>query len=270
MTRLGESHGTGRKRAGVGLFFPLALGITWALQAPAVLAKYGVLRGTVEGWMGLAALGTFGPLVAAIVAAWLENRRAGLRALLWPTRARRAGAYWFALALFAFGAIHVAGVAAFNALGGSGARWLYPPENVQQVAAMLIVPIAEEPGWRGFALPRLQARHGPVRATLLIGAVWAAWHTMMFALQGNTGLLFLAAAANILAGSFVLTWLYNRTGGSLAIAVVAHLGAHLNNPSHALPGNPTSFLVYTAAIGVAACALLLADRRAWDRRAAVA
>jgi len=249
-------------RGSTGRFFLIALGVTWALQLPAVLAKAGVLPGPVKGYLLPAALGTFGPLVAALVAAWLEDRGEGIRSLF---RVRgRAGAGWFVAALLMFGAIHVAGVAVFKAFGGEDARWLYLPENAQQIAAMLIVPLAEEPGWRGFALPRLQRRLGPLKATLILGAVWAAWHTMMFVLQGTTPVTFLIAAANIVAGSFVVTWLFNRTGGSLWIAVVAHLGVHLNNPSHSLPGNPTPFIVYTVAIGVVALALMLGDRRAWD------
>lgn len=46
----------------------------------------------------------------------------------------------------------------------------------------------EEPGWRGFALPRLQTRWTPVRATFLLGAVWALWHVPILVVAGGHGL----------------------------------------------------------------------------------
>src|SRR5215831_6727495 len=62
-------------------FFVIALGFTWLLQLPAVLVQYGMLAGGAEGWVPLAALGGFGPLVAAMLAARRENGRSGIRAL---------------------------------------------------------------------------------------------------------------------------------------------------------------------------------------------
>ncbi|HMI84551.1 MAG TPA: CPBP family intramembrane glutamic endopeptidase, partial [Polyangiaceae bacterium] len=150
-------------------------------------------------------------------------------------------------------------------LGGPDAgRWLYPPENAQHVSAMILMPLVEEPGWRGFALPRLQPRYGKLGASLLLGVLWAFWHTMMFILQGATSLIFIVSIANIIAGSVVFSWIYNRTRGSLFIAVLAHVGVHWNNPYHALPDNFTPFAVYTVAIAVAACAMVLGDRSTWQ------
>ena len=40
----------------------------------------------------------------------------------------------------------------------------------------VFAPIGEEPGWRGFALPRLQAEHSPLVATLILGVIVAVWH----------------------------------------------------------------------------------------------
>jgi membrane protease YdiL (CAAX protease family) len=153
----------------------------------------------------------------------------------------------------------------YAALGGDAAgRWLYLPENGQHVAAMIVIPIAEEPGWRGFALPRLQERYSALKASLVLGVVWALWHTMMFVLQGTSPLTFAISMVNILAGSVIFSWIYNRTRGSLLIAILAHVGAHLDNPARALPGNVTPFIVFTVALCVAAGALVLGDRKAWS------
>jgi len=252
-----------RSRAGTGFFFVVTLGMTWALGLPAVLARFGVLAGPAERFLPLIALGGFAPLAVAVVAAFREAGRPGVRALFRPDPPRRPGAGWVLVALLLFGAIHLAGMAVFRALGGDVPQWLFPPENPEQWAALVMFPLAEEPGWRGFALPRLQDRFGPLRASVILGVLWGSWHTMMFLMQGMTPPLFALAMVNLVAGSFVFTWLYNRSGGSLLVAVVAHVGVHLDNPAHALPGNPAPFSVLTVAVSVAAVLLVLVDRKAW-------
>lgn len=257
-------------RDGTLFFFAVALGMTWGLQLPAVLAKWGVLSGGVERFMLPAALGGFGPLVAAVLASRRSGAAggAGTRELFRSLGAWRVGAHWYAIALFGFTAIYVAGQAAYRLLGGTGAgQWLYPPETAQHVVALFLMPLVEEPGWRGFALPRLRRRYGVFPASLLLGALWALWHTMMFILQGAAPLDFAVAMLNIFAGSVVFSWLYERTKGSLLLAVIAHAGVHLNNPTHALPAHLTPFVVYTAAIAVAAAALVALDRGAFGRGA---
>ena len=245
-------------------FFAVTLGFTWALQLPAALAKLGVIPGPVETYMPLVALGAFGPLLGAVLAARREGGRAAVRALFRPDGVRRVGAGWYVVALFGFGAVYVLGTVAYRAVGGADpGQWLYPPENGAHLAAMFLFPLAEEPGWRGFALPRLQARVGALRASLLVGVGWAVWHTMMFLTQGVTPLLFAAFCVNIVAGSVVFTWFYNRTRGSLVLAFALHVGAHLNNPGHSVPGHVAPFVVYTLALCVVAAALVAFDRQAW-------
>ena len=250
---------------GTLLFFAIALGGIWVLQVPALSAKMGLIEGPAERYILPAALGGFSPLVAAIVAARHERGGDGVRALFARFRIGQVGAVWYVVALGIFAAIYVTGTAVYRALGGTDAgRWLYPPENAQHVAAMIMMPLVEEPGWRGFALPRLQRRLGALRASVVLGLLCASWHTTMFILQGTTALDFLVAFLNIIAGSVVFSWIYNRTRGSLTTAVLLHVGVHWNNPMHAVPGQPTPFVVYTVAIAIAACALVVLDRKAWE------
>jgi uncharacterized protein len=250
---------------GAFVFFAAVLGITWVLQLPAVLAKLGVIEGPVERFLLPALLGGFGPVLAAVLAARLESGGAGVRALFARFRIGGVGAIWYVVALVIFAAIYVAGTALYRAFGATDAgRWLYLPENAQHVAAMIMMPLVEEPGWRGFALPRLQPRYGALRASLLLGVVWAIWHTMMFILQGMTPVVFAVASVNIIGGSVIFSWIYNRTRGSLLIATLAHVGVHWNNPTHALPGELTPFVVYTVAIAVAAFAVVVIDRKVWQ------
>ena len=243
-------------------FLASVLLLTWGLQLPAVLAQRGLIAGPFERFLPLAMLGTFGPLLVALGVGMREEGLAGWRV---PFRGLRAGGMrtgWALLALCGLPALHVAGTAVYALCGGdAGGRWFFPPHNAQQLTALLLVPWAEEPGWRGLALPRLQQRHGPIAASLLLGGVWAAWHTMMFLLQGVPPLSFALSWAMLAAGSVLATWLYNRTGGSLWSAVLFHMGAHLDNPFHALPADQTPFTIYTLAVCAAATAVVAVDER---------
>ena len=97
------------------------------------------------------------------------------------------------------------------------------------------MPLVEEPGWRGFAMPRLAERYGWLRASWFVGVAWAAWHAVMFVLQGFDTQSFVLGMIMIAAGSVVFGWLFDRTRGSLLAAVIAHAGVHLDNPTRALP-----------------------------------
>jgi membrane protease YdiL (CAAX protease family) len=54
------------------------------------------------------------------------------------------------------------------------------------LVAIAVGAFGEEAGWRGYALPRMQARLGPLPATLLLALLWAAWHApLVFVLASH-------------------------------------------------------------------------------------
>lgn len=97
------------------------------------------------------------------------------------------------------------------------------------VGTLLFGPLPEEIGWRGFALDKLQSRWNSLTASLILAAIWAAWHIPLFLIQGtyqhqigfgSTGFwLFLAA---LFPETILITWLYNRTNRSTLAAVLFH------------------------------------------------
>jgi membrane protease YdiL (CAAX protease family) len=82
----------------------------------------------------------------------------------------------------------------------------------------------EELGWRGYALPRLQARYGALTASLILGVLWACWHLPLWFFPDATqaSLSFPVFLVGGVALSIILTWLYNSTGGSLLLVILAH------------------------------------------------
>jgi len=80
--------------------------------------------------------------------------------------------------------------------------------------------LGEEPGLRGYALPALQSHYGAARASLIIGVLWGVWHLPV--LMGRDAVrvvLFLVLAVLL---SFVFTWLFNGSGGSLVPGLIFH------------------------------------------------
>ena len=86
--------------------------------------------------------------------------------------------------------------------------------------------VGEEVGWRGFALPRLQAGRTAFSASIFLGAFWAIWHLPALFYRDTyleMGLLVIPMLVTVAAvGSTVYTWMYNGTGGSLLLLVVLH------------------------------------------------
>jgi membrane protease YdiL (CAAX protease family) len=97
------------------------------------------------------------------------------------------------------------------------------------------VQAGEEIGWRGYALPRLAARFGLGRASIVLGVVWACWHLPLFFLRGadTYGQSFVVYLLQVIALSVAMAWLYGRTHGSLLLVMLMH--AAINNTKDIVP-----------------------------------
>jgi membrane protease YdiL (CAAX protease family) len=103
------------------------------------------------------------------------------------------------------------------------------------IAVGLGAGIFEELGWTGFAIPRMRLRYGVLGTGLIVGVLWGAWHLLQnFWASGVTsGELSLAIfVPTWLLGIFVgqltafrvlMVWVYERTGGSLLVAMIMHV-----------------------------------------------
>ena len=243
-------------------FFLLTFAMSWLVQLPGVLATVGVIPGPAEKYMNLVGLGLLGPMSAALILSRFEPGGTGAGALLRSIFGMRVRPLWIVLALTlpALGFLLSRGLYALS--GHDGGPWLYPPQNPQRWVALVIAPVGEEIGWRGFALPRMQRRMSRLSAALLLGVLWGLWHLMMNIVAGVSLTMNLASILMLIPGSLIFSWLYNRSGGSLLIAILLHMGVHLNNPNQVLPGNSLPF--YINIVGMTLLGLLvLADRAAW-------
>ena len=91
---------------------------------------------------------------------------------------------------------------------------------------LILGPLSEEIGWRGFALDRLQSRWNAMTSSLIIGVVWSFWHLPLFFMIGTSqhelGIPFAGFLLSLTSSSVLYTWLHNRAGGSIWMAVFFH------------------------------------------------
>jgi membrane protease YdiL (CAAX protease family) len=128
-------------------------------------------------------------------------------------------------------------------------------------------PVPEEFGWRGYLLDRLQARWIPLVASLLLGVIWAVWHLPSWFIDGTfqSSTPFWAFLIFTIALSVLFTWVYNHTGGTLALALLFHTMFDLANALfvYVEPGsgaNTTIFIYLTALYAVTAALVAVFSR----------
>jgi uncharacterized protein len=203
------------KRNDIGLYLILAFALSW-WPWPFHLANP---NSTV--------MIPWGPMFAALIVLGLTKGLAGVKTLLADMFRLRVALAWYALAIFLPLGVTFAAVYLNSALGAPAPGLAVYKDLVlfipQLVFTTLIAgPFTEEPGWRGFLLPRLQARLKPTTASLIIGLIWWIWHLplMLTDINGQRPpLQFLAAA---LAYSVLFTYVYNHAKASVFLIILMH------------------------------------------------
>lgn len=210
-------------------FFLIAFGFTWVCE----LIVYGILQ-LPEASIGRAFI--LGPTFAAFLMMAITQGRAGVLQLLRRCVLWRVGIPWYLFVLLGVPALMLLGffllpgaVAAFRTPGlGFAVSYLGP-----FILIFFGTSAFEEPGWRGFALPRLQQRSGPLVGTLVLGALWALWHLPLFlfvpggfdgAGTGFVGIMgsYIAFSVGVIALAVIITWVFNNTRGSLLPVMLLH------------------------------------------------
>ena len=211
-------------------YFVLAYAWTWAAFAASAEALTAMSQARSPGpLIVLGLLAPFGPALAALAVTAAVSGRTGVRDLLRRVVRGRLPLVATTFLLSWLLVARLCGAAVWSVVTGA---WPAMP-NLLRVGdvlprfVMMILlggPLGEEPGWRGFALPRLVERHGPVGASLRLGPLWAFWHLPVFFIPGldQYGQPILLYALMVTAYTFVFTWGHLRSGGSLPLALLHH------------------------------------------------
>ena len=177
--------------------------------------------------------GSFGPSLAAVLVVANADGRAGLRAwfgrcLQWPNGWRQRWG-WVALAVLLPGVLTALAAALHVVLGGSIAPSPAAGHGLMTAANFFLVlliggPLGEKFGWRGYALPILQANRDWRVASLGLGLVWGVRHLPLFFNAGTSQAhiplaLFLLS---VVAMSVLFAWMVNRCAGNVMVALLLH------------------------------------------------
>jgi uncharacterized protein len=235
---------------------PRVLGRVISFVAVWLLAWFDGSRGTQPSYRTVVAL-------LALIPAWVVSgalsRDTGVRQLL-QTLVERANLRWSAVGLFFFPVLLLVPAAILKPFGATLA-WPYHRDSVSAYVfqgavlflnSLLFTAVLEEPGWRGFLLPRLQQRFSPLLASILVWLPWALWHAPLD-FSGGVGKSWLRyleiRVVFLIPIAIILTWLYNRSGGNLLAVALFHAG--MNTFPVVLPYAPKMLgLIFVVAIYV--------------------
>ena len=212
----------GRRRPSLGIFFVLVYALTWTLF---ITVATNVPARTPLGYVLILA-GAYAPAFVALALTGWTDGAAGVRKLLRRLSIVDVPARYYLFAIFYMVAVKLVAASLHRGVIGAWPRF--------EAGSLAIIPLAiafstpfqagEEIGWRGYALPRLAARFGLGRASLLLGAIWAVWHLPQFYIADSDTYhqSFLVWAPQVVAMSVAFAWLYARTGCSLVLVMLLH------------------------------------------------
>jgi len=171
----------------------------------------------------------WGVFLGGIIVTAIADGRSGLRTYFSRIVRWRVGIQWYAVALFLPFLINLAAIG-LNIVSGAEMEAGVQLPSAPQIAAFFLmifffISLGEEPGFRGFALPRLLTGRSALSASLILGVLHVIWHLPLF-IGGDMPVF--STTLIILAGAVVFTWIFNNTNGSVLITMLFHTTVDLS------------------------------------------
>lgn len=171
-------------------------------------------------------IGGFVPSLLAIFLTWKKEGVPGLRLLGRRMLQFNLGWRWYGYILLIV-IVGTAGQLTINKLLGNTFNGnLFLTQMGNFLPLLILGPLSEEIGWRGYALGRLQTKWNALPASLIVGLVWALWHLPLFMMVGTSqhelGIPFIGFLVGFMANSILYTLLYNNTKQSIWSAILLH------------------------------------------------
>ncbi len=247
----------------------LAFGISWVIAACVSVVYLMRTSGGGAGPSSFILISCLGALFPALVISGGFSRITSVRAYLSTLVRPRGSVVWYLVALFTFPVIHLLGNALTRTLGLDGPE---PAEGMSLGLLTLVLitfvhvffytgGINEESGWRGFALPRLQAHFCPLVACLVVWGFHALWELPFDTVFSDGPWPWMSRLVWMPSWSILFVWVYNRTRGSILAPALFHASMNTMNPlMRVLPATDAGTFIL---VGFAAFAVVY--DRMWRR-----
>ncbi len=249
----------------IATYLILANVITWLCWIPTLLiaSKQSYLLPTMDGFAAFVQSGfsdinhaivvvvfilaVYGPLIGALIVTRMVSGKVGITELWGRIIKWRIGARWYlsillialVLSLIPFLLVTLTRLVKFDSSGLFALAPFILPLLLWQI---LTSGFGEEPGWRGFLLPRLQTRFSGEKYIWFLGLSWAIWHypftiyhtiSSMVDVPGPAmlvGVIFALAGftMSIIGATYIYVWLYNNTK-SVFLAILFHATVNVMN-----------------------------------------
>jgi membrane protease YdiL (CAAX protease family) len=217
------------KRYPLVFFFILAYGIAW------IPAAYGLATGK-DFLLGIS---FFAPAISAAIMTAANENKPGMQALVSRLFLWQVNFKWYLIAILAPIAFELLAFLTHQLLGDTAPslrliEWIQT--FLAQLPWLIIIPLflvllsaGEELGWRGYALPRLQARFGSAWASIILGLLWGFWHLPAFRIRGSPqyGLPIPGYILAAIGYSLIYTCIYNGAKGSVLLVSLYHAASNL-------------------------------------------
>lgn len=225
-------------------FFALSFLISWTVWVPASLASHDLISFKIDPTLS-GSLGAIGPSLSALITIAIYDGKTGFRDLFKRLLTWRVGLRWYLFVLLWAPCLSLAVTAISILFGSPKPNFAQPPfvdifsrllPTLGNVSPFIFLPffflqqllfgssMGEEPGWRGYALSRMQFQSDAWRASILLGLLWGLWHLPLWLTKGDSAqeTFIVWHYLELMATSILFGWVYKNTSGSLFLALLFH------------------------------------------------
>ena len=233
------------------IFLIIAFGWSWifwflfisnVIQMPAGIGTPEVNIGQLLAVLPILILSPFGPTISAFLVTYFTRGKAGIKELWSRFWNRDIPQRWLLTLIllppFYYLCIRVVSQYFFGVLQPRpmwfDGLWVIIPGFL---ASVLHGGLSEEFGWRGYALPRLQAKYSAIQSSIILGLLEGLWHYPLILMPWDDryGMSVVVLILWQTMATFYRTWIFNNTNGSVLAAVLFH--AVQNNAGYIFPVN---------------------------------